>query len=144
MGTCSYPGCKKKEFLEGLCSTHKPKSRTATSPVYTLSLAKAKGETSANAAFASLAASTEPSAPYKRRIEHLLSSGPVSGGEELVHNISCLHDTQKANNCTVWYSWSGTTLTVWGLGQHAGGSGAGNKKYSMTWYDGTSKKWTRG
>jgi hypothetical protein len=34
-------------------------------------------------------------------------------------------------------------MTVWGLGSHKGGSGAGNKKYTMTWFDGTSKNWTR-
>lgn len=107
-------------------------------------LACPAGATSPNDAFAALASSETPSNPYKRRIEAIESWGASSGGQEMVHGVACLHDTQKANNCTVWYSWKGDRMTVWGLGSHSGGSGAGNNKYSMTWYDGKSKNWTRG
>ena len=141
--SCSFPGCKKKEFKDGYCASHLPKPKKADAPVYTVALGRVRGATEVNATFASTAESTAASAPYKNRIEHLRSLGPASGGEESVHGISCLHDTQKANNCTVWYSWQGNAMTVWGLGSHSGGSGAGNKKYTMLWCDGTNKNWTR-
>jgi len=141
--TCSVEGCNKKEFKDGLCTAHMPKAAKVDAPVYTVVLGRAQGALAANVGFAALAASSTPSDPYQQRIEALRGSGPKTGGEEIVHGVSCLHDTQKANNVTVWYSWSGNAMTVWGLGSHAGGSGAGNKKYSMTWFDGTNKSWTR-
>ncbi len=107
-------------------------------------LACPQGSTTPNAQFAARAADTTGASPYKQRIEAIQSWGPQTAGAEMVHGISCLHDTQKANNVTVWYSWSDDQLTVWGLGSHTGGSGAGNRKYEMLWYDGTNKKWTRG
>jgi hypothetical protein len=142
--TCSAPGCKKKEFRDGFCSAHIPKAATAGAKVYTLCLARKESERNVNHGFAQLAAKSTPAEPYKQRIEHLRSSGPPGlGAEEYVHEIWCKHDTQKANNVTVWYSWGGDTMTVWGLGSHVGGSGAGNDKYGMLWYDGTSKNWQR-
>lgn len=60
-----------------------------------------------------------------------------------MHGMMSNHLTQPSNNCTVWYSWRDKVLTVWGLGSHTGGSGAGNRRYAMTWCDGTSKNWTR-
>jgi hypothetical protein len=107
-------------------------------------IGRSAGAVAADPTFAALCQSATPAEPFKQRIEHIRSSGPQgAGAAELVHNILCSHDTQASNNCTVWYSWNGTVLTIWGLGSHAGGSGAGNRKYTMTWCDGTSKKWTR-
>lgn len=143
MGTCSVDKCNKKDFQDGFCTVHMPKKAAVGATAYNMVLARAKGVNTVNVAFSALAATSTPNEPYKQRIEHLRSVGPSSGGEEMVHNVSCLHDTQKANNVTVWYSWSGNTITIWGLGSHSGGSGAGNKKYSMTWFDGTNKNWTR-
>lgn len=144
MGTCKFDGCEKKEFREGLCTVHMKKKPAAAAAVPTLFLARAKGLKTVHAQFQALAASTSNSEPYANRIEHLMSSGPVSqGGAESVHGVLCLHDTQSANNCTVWYSWDNNQMTVWGLGSHSGGSGAGNDKYSMVWFDGTNKSWTR-
>ena len=140
---CSVKGCKKKEFKDGFCTAHMPKPASSGSPIYTLVLGRTKGMKAVNATFATAAASKTKSEPYAQRIEHLRTSGPSSGGEESVHGISCLHDTQPSNNVTVWYSWQGNAMTVWGLGSHAGGSGAGNNKYSMLWCDGTNKTWTR-
>lgn len=141
MTTCTQ--CKRKAFRDGLCTDHMPKPKKADAPVYTFELARAKGATSPDSTFAALAESDTSADPYKRRIEHLLATGPRRGGEELVHQVSCLHDTQPSNNCTVWFSWSGNAMTVWGLGSHSGGSGAGNNSYTMTWFDGTNKSWTR-
>lgn len=143
MATCSFKGCKKKEFKDGLCSVHMKKLPTAEAVVYSMVLGRAQGAVSVNETFAAKAALDTSNDPYKQRIEYLRSDGPSSGGEELVHGISCLHDTQKANNVTVWFSWNQNTITIWGLGSHSGGSGAGNDKYTMTWFDGTSKNWTR-
>lgn len=107
-------------------------------------IGRSAGAVAPNPTFAALCQSTTPAEPFQQRIEHIRSSGSqAAGAAELVHKILCSHDTQAANNCTVWYSWSGTVLTIWGLGSHTGGSGAGNSKYTMTWCDGTSKKWTR-
>ena len=135
--------CPKKEFKNGLCVDHVPKAPKVDAPVYTVVLGRVGGATVVNSTFASLAESSTPSANYKQRIEHLRGAGPRSGGEESVHGISCLHDTQPSNNVTVWYSWSGAAMTVWGLGGHTGGSGAGNDKYDMVWCDGKSKTWSR-
>jgi len=148
MTTCSFANCKKKPYKDGLCTNHIPKAKAVSATVHTVALARADGATDVNAAFASLAASQTQAAPYQQRIEAIRSSGPTRGGEENVHDVLCLHDTQPSNNITVWYSWSGngesgSAMTVWGLGSHKGGSGAGNKKYTMTWFDGTSKNWTR-
>lgn len=143
MTTCSAEGCKKKPFKDGLCTTHMPKAPKADKPTYTVVLARASDATKVNTTFAALAASAKPAQPYKQRIEHLRTTGPASGGEEDVHGISCLHDTQPSNNITVWYSWQGNAMTVWGLGSHTGGSGSGNDKYAMLWYDGTNKTWSR-
>jgi hypothetical protein len=143
MAICSVDKCKKTAFKDGLCTVHMPKAPKSDAPVYTVVLGRSKGSTSPNSSFASLAESKTPSQPYKNRIEHLRASGPNSGGEEQVHGVACLHDTQKANNVTVWYSWMGKAMTVWGLGSHSGGSGAGNAKYAMLWFDGTNKSWTR-
>lgn len=144
MANCKFEGCKKKAFADGdFCTTHRPKPPTADKPVYTVVLGRANGATAANTTFANLAESSTSADPYKQRIEHLRAAGPASGGEENVHGIACLHDTQPSNNVTVWYSWQGEAMTVWGLGSHSGGSGAGNDKYTMTWFDGTSKNWTR-
>ena len=143
MATCSFKDCNKKAFKEGLCTVHMPKAPKADKPIYTVVVGRTQGAASANTAFAALTGSSTPAEPYKQRIEHLLAAGPASGGEENVHGIACLHDTQPSNNVTVWYSWQGSAMTVWGLGSHAGGSGAGNDKYAMTWFDGTSKSWNR-
>ena len=141
--TCSFKGCKKKEFKDGLCTTHMVKTSAADKPVYTFVVGCAEGATSPNSTFAAMTKLSSSATPYKQRIEHLRGNGPASGGEENVHGIACLHDTQPSNNCTIWYSWQGNAMTVWGLGNHTGGSGAGNNKYTMTWFDGTSKNWTR-
>lgn len=143
MGVCSFKGCKKKDFKDGLCTTHMVKAPTASATVYTMVLARAQGALAPNGAFAGLAASATKGSNYKQRIEAIRSAGPVHGGEETVHGVSCLHDTQPSNNMTVWFSWQGNAMTVWGLGNHKGGSGAGNDKYSMTWFDGTNKNWSR-
>src|SRR5262249_43563477 len=139
---CSVSGCKKKEIKDGFCKDHLPKGPKAETPVYTVALARPESG-KVNESFATLANSDKKAQPYKQRIEFIRSNGSATGGEELVHEVSCLHDTQPSNNVTVWYSWKGNAMTVWGLGKHTGGEGAGNSKYSMLWYDGTNKTWTR-
>ncbi|WP_295527038.1 hypothetical protein [uncultured Pseudacidovorax sp.] len=143
MTTCSYPKCSKKAFRDGLCTTHMPKAPAVDRPIYTWQPGLVKGLLKPNQTFMTLCEKDTPAEPYKRRIEHLRLNGPTGGSPELVHGILCLHDTQKANNVTVWYSWEGVAMTVWGLGSHSGGSGAGNRKYTMTWCDGTNKSWSR-
>lgn len=143
MGTCKFEKCNKKDFKDGFCSMHIPKPKAVDAVVYTLVLGRTNGGAPVNDAFAALSESSSHSDPYKQRIEVIRNAGPVIGGEENVHGVMCLHDTQKANNVSVWYSWNGNTLTVWGLGSHAGGSGAGNNKYAMLWFDGKNKNWTR-
>ena len=135
--------CPKKAFLNDLCTDHQPKAPKADASVYTVMLARAEGATAPNSTFAALAGSSKPTENYKQRIEHLRTSGPRTGGEESVHGVSCLHDTQPSNNVTVWFSWSDKTLTIWGLGSHSGGSGAGNDSYTMVWFDGKNKSWSR-
>ena len=106
-------------------------------------IGRSGGAVAVNATFADLCETDTPAQPYKRRIQHILSEGEVTTGAELVHGIMCKHLTQKSNNCTVWFSWNSKVLTIWGLGKHAGGNGAGNSSYTMTWCDGTNKTWTR-
>ena len=147
MGSCNQIVGKKEcgratSGTETKCAKHRPKTVTKV-VTYTLFLARSNGATDPNTTFADLAASTKKTDPYAQRIEHLRGAGPKSGGAELVHSISCLHDTQPSNNKTVWYSWADTTITIWGLGNHTGGSGAGNNQYSMLWFDGTTKSWSR-
>ncbi|MDR6788357.1 hypothetical protein J2Y58_001715 [Sphingomonas sp. BE138] len=92
-----------------------------------------------------MAQSTDGASPYKQRIEAIKSDGPPERARrEMVNNVSCLHDTQKANNCTVFYDWQGSTLKVYGLGSHVGGSGAGNSKYGGLWYTGKKFSYNRG
>jgi hypothetical protein len=143
INTCSFDKCKKKPFKDGLCTVHMPKAPKADAPVYTWRPGLAKGALKPDAGFSKSCESDTPSEPYQKRIEHLRLAGPSNGGAEMVHGISCLHDTQASNNVTVWYSWQGNEMTVWGLGSHSGGSGAGNDSYSMLWCDGKSKSWTR-
>lgn len=144
MATCKQADCNKKAFgTEDFCTTHRPKPASSSSPVYVVLLARASGSTKVNQTFESLANKKTPAEPYKQRIEHLRSTGPSNGSTENVHGVYCLHDTQKSNNVTVWYSWNENTITIWGLGSHTGGNGSGNDKYTMTWFDGTSKNWSR-
>lgn len=140
MAKCSVGECNRKEVKDGFCSTHLPKGKSAGAKVCTVALGRLKGMVAANASFAALADSDTQAAPYKRRIEHLRSSGPTLGQPELVHGIQCLHDTQPSNNKTVWYTWQGDTITIWGLGGHVG---KGNSSYDMLWCDGTNKTWKR-
>ena len=129
----------------GRCNTHKHKRAVTgrATPAYTMVLARANGNIHPNQTFSQLAQSTQAEFPYFQRIEHLRLNGPAHGGEEDVHGVQCRHDTQGRNNCTVWYNWSGNAIIIWGLGRHRGGDGSGNRRYSMTWFDGTSKNWTR-
>jgi hypothetical protein len=145
MATCAFENCNRKAFRDGLCVDHMPKPKKAADPVCTVYLARPAGQTTPPPAFLALSRSATPAHPYKQRIEHLRQSGPVWGSPELVHDVECLHDTQPSNNVTVWYSWdrNQNVMTVWGLGSHSGGSGAGNDSYQMLWFDGTNKTWIR-
>lgn len=142
---CSVKPCKKKDFKDGMCSDHWRLAQAPVGPgaVYNFVFGAAVGA-AVNPQFLALGGSFRKGEEYGKRIQHLTSLGPASGGEEDVHGRQCLHDTQKSNNLSVWYSWSGNTMTVWGLGSHKGGDGAGNDSYVIScWYDGTSKTWKR-
>lgn len=137
-----------RERLQEKSRMTSKKSRTrvtsATETINTLTLAHSLEQTAPNVTFAEVANSSVGAFPYKQRIKHLLDSGTnYNVGAELVHGVSCCHDTQPSNNCTVWFSWTGNSMKVYGLGSHVGGSGSGNRKYEMLWFDGTNKKWTR-
>ncbi|HTV40748.1 MAG TPA: hypothetical protein VMF08_09245 [Candidatus Sulfotelmatobacter sp.] len=144
---CSVAKCKKKEFKEGYCADHfreaKAKEAKPDKPVYSWKAGLIAGQTDPNDTFYNLCVSDTQDAPYLQRIEKLCSDGPQEAKQENVHGIPCLHDTQKGANVTIWYSWKGNIMTVWGLGSHSGGNGARNNNYQMTWYDGKSKNWDR-
>lgn len=125
------------------CGTNHPDRNAAVNAGNSFVLARSAGDVPVNSTFSAKAASASGAEPYSQRIAHILSCGTDNSGAEMVHGVRCSHATQPSNNCTVWFSWAGTMMTVWGLGSHRGGSGAGNAKYAMVWFDGTSKTWTR-
>ena len=144
MPNCSAPGCSKFALGgTGLCVKHGGKVPVSSKAAYSVVLARAQGATQPDAGFASLAASRSKGSNWADWIDSVRDSGPSLGQKEMVHGVSCLHDTQKANNLTIWYNWDGSTMTVYGVGNHRGGSGAGNDQYEMTWFDGKSKTWSR-
>ncbi len=143
---CSAQGCKKKDFKDGLCSTHWTAAQGPRGPqaTYNFVFAPGPGGGAPNAKLTALGASLKKGEEYAKRITHLTSLGPQAGGEEDVHGTICLHDTQKSNNLTVFFTWAGNTMTVHGLGGHKGGDGAGNDNYDIAcWKDGTKKSWKR-
>jgi hypothetical protein len=142
---CKVTNCSKKEFQDGLCSIHyreRANQAPKAAPVaHNFALGRTGGVV--NVQFAALAACRTPPDHFALRIDSLTSEGSRHGGEEECHGVWCLHETQKGGNVTVWYSWIGNTMDVWGLGRHKGGDGAGNDSYEMLWFDGTNKNWTR-
>ncbi len=127
--------CQSFAVFAGLCRNHGgavPKKEVARP---NLVFACTKGEVKPDEDFLALGSEGE----YAKRIEHLLTSGSSDAKGEMVHGVMCLHDTQAGNNLTVWYRWTGNTMTVYGLGNHT----TSNSKYEMAWFDGSNKKWTR-
>ncbi len=80
---------------------------------------------------------------YKDRFFALLARGGAEGKPEEIHSCLVYHDTQKSANRTVFFDWQGKKLRIFGVGEHSGGSGAGNNSYSFIWFDGKSKSYNR-
>ncbi len=49
--------------------------------------------------------------------------------------FTLLHETQPRSNHTFFFNWQGNTMHIYAAGKHTGTT---NKKYSLTWFDGSS------
>lgn len=160
MGLCLVEGCNGYALTGDICalcaSTQPLKKLTKATSVARDNLAKAeqaaasKRDPDASVELVCPNGSTQPHEKfatacqdYSDRFFALLAKGPGGGTTENIHGCMVYHDTQPRANRTVFFNWQGKALRIYGVGEHAGGDGAGNDSYAFTWFDGKSKNYTR-
>lgn len=160
MGTCLVEGCGGFAISGDICALC-----ASTQPLKKLTKAVSVGREKVAEAEKAAAAKRDPDASvelvcatgstkphdkfamacqdYSDRFFALLAKGNKGGSTEKVHGCMVYHDTQPKANRTVFYDWQGKNLRIFGVGEHAGGDGAGNDSYTFTWFDGKSRDYTR-
>lgn len=142
MTTCSTDGCNRKAIRDGFCSTHIPKKVTVL-PTYTYLLLPIGGTGAPNAGFQALLGDERT----QYVVSHFCSEGPDGAASrkkayEVKKGVPLNHDTLGAGDThrSIFWRWQGNVMHVYAMGQHENGN---NKKYNLTWHDGTSLNWTR-
>lgn len=127
--------CKNPESKGGFCDQHQPKRViVAVTPVSLTWFPRPEAGTTVNDKFQS--ACDVNAQMIETQCQNGIQGGgmPFKGkGNKGPHSL--LHYTQPRANNTVFYRWVGSTMEVFGVGDHTGGT---NKVYSLTWYDGSS------
>ncbi|MBC7505702.1 MAG: hypothetical protein H7267_08270 [Sandarakinorhabdus sp.] len=130
--------CGKPETAKGRCAKHQPPPPTVvvTAVTYHWTPHTVGGGTAVDASFrAECDWGSE-------QIDKYCSNGPVSGGTPITGKLgnkngtfTLHHETQPRSNFTFFFNWQGNTMHVYAAGKHTGKT---NKKYSLTWFDGSS------